>query len=578
MKNMMKYFCLAVLAFAATAMTSCEKDEPAYNGDGVHFSTTVKLAGSTKALDADGHKTFAEGDQIAVIYKNTSGATVKAVSDALATSDIESGGKVAKFSVDLDNPDKTKNVTYIYPAAMANSDGTMASIATQDGTLESLSSSLDYCTFTGAWSAGNLPANVSLTNELAILKLNITDGSSDITANVRQLTVSNGSNTVEVNRTPAAGPIYVAMLPVATGDIAFVAEDNSGDYYAKTVSGKTLNAGSLYPITIAMPFSSFYTPLTLEALTAGTIAVSSPKSGMKYSKNGGAKTAVAGSITVAIGDKVRFYGNGNSITSYSGTKIAGGTAQVKAYGNMISLVKETDYTSATTLATEAFKEFFKGNTTLINASGLLLPANVTLGTSSCQSMFSGCNKMTTAPAELPAALATSCYRSLFYQCTSLTTVPALPVTTMCESCYYQLFRGCTALTTVPADLLPATTMERYCYYGMFYGCTNLTTVPALPATQINDKCYNYMFYKCSSITTAPVLPAQTVPDGTYQEMFRYCSSLNSVTCYLTEVDVNFTAASWLDGVAATGTFTTPSGTNWSTGVNGIPSGWNRVDL
>ena len=31
------------------------------------------------------------------------------------------------------------------------------------------------------------------------------------------------------------------------------------------------------------------------------------------------------------------------------------------------------------------------------------------------------------------------------------------------------------------------------------------------------------------------------------------------------------------GVAATGTFVTPSSTGWSIGVNGIPEGWSRVD-
>ena len=251
MKNMMKYFCLAVLAFAATALTSCEKDEPAYSGDGVHFSTTVKLDGSTKALDAGGHKTFAAGEQIAVIYVNNSGETVKAVSVALTDGDIASSGKVAKFSVDLDNPDKTKNVTYIYPAAMANSDGTMASIATQDGTLESLSSSLDYCTFTGAWSAGNLPANVTLTNELAVCKFTVKSyGVTDITSSITSFTVNDGSHTYTITRSAAPGPIYVAMLPVSNATISFTA--NNGTTFKSNVTGKSLAASNMYPITLTM--------------------------------------------------------------------------------------------------------------------------------------------------------------------------------------------------------------------------------------------------------------------------------------------------------------------------------------
>lgn len=76
--------CMAVMALAGMALAGCQKEETMIVGDGVHFSATVRMAGGgTKALDAAGHKTFAVGDQIAVVYTNTSGTTVKAVSAAL---------------------------------------------------------------------------------------------------------------------------------------------------------------------------------------------------------------------------------------------------------------------------------------------------------------------------------------------------------------------------------------------------------------------------------------------------------------------------------------------------------------
>lgn len=258
MKNKMRYFSMAVLFVAATTLMGCEKEEPAYNGDGVHYTTTVKMAGgNSKHLDAGGHKTFAEGEQIAVIYKNTTGTTVKAVSAALTSSDIHNSGKVADFSVELENPDKTQNVTYIYPAAMANDDGTMASIASQDGTLASLSSDLDYCTYTGAWSAGNLPSGVTMDNQLAVCKFTVKNfGVTDITSSITSFTINDGSHTYTITRS-VADTIYVALLPVSNAAISFAATSNNGTTFECKVTGKTLAANKMYPITLSMaaPFS-----------------------------------------------------------------------------------------------------------------------------------------------------------------------------------------------------------------------------------------------------------------------------------------------------------------------------------
>ena len=184
-------------------------------------------------------------------------------------------------------------------------------------------------------------------------------------------------------------------------------------------------------------------PLTLEAITDGTIVVSTPKDGMQYAKNGGAKTAVtADAISVVKGDKIAFYGKGTDISSYYAkdgktyketfTSIAGGTAEVKAYGNIMSLIDETGFTTNTKLTAEnTFTYLFKDNTTLTDASELQLPA--TELQPSCYSyMFSGCSSLTAAP-ELPAeTLAEGCYNSMVSDCTSLTAAPALPATPLAK--------------------------------------------------------------------------------------------------------------------------------------------------
>ena len=236
------------------------------------------------------------------------------------------------------------------------------------------------------------------------------------------------------------------------------------------------------------------TPLTLKATTDGSIMVSSPKSGMKYSLNGGAKKAVTGSINVVVNDEVAFYGNGTDITSYNGTKIAGGTAKCIVYGNIMSLVNETGFATATTLkSAQAFFTLFKGNTALTDASQLLLPA---------------------------------------------------------------------------------TTLTDRCYASLFENCSNLTAAPALPATTLAVTCYRSMFQNCLNLTTAPVLTAQRLTNYCYQNMFYGCTKLNSVTCLATDISATGATASWLDGVAATGTFTKADGmTSWTKGVNGIPNDW-----
>ena len=183
-------------------------------------------------------------------------------------------------------------------------------------------------------------------------------------------------------------------------------------------------------------------PLTIEAITAGSIKVTSPKAGMQYSLDGGAtKTAVTtGNIALNTGDKVQFYGNGTSITCYGDPEMSkctmingsGEGFTCKVYGNIMSLLDEENFATAKTLsATYTFKSLFYNNPTLTDASGLLLPA-----------------------------------------------------TQLQESCYREMFNGCTVLTAAP--VLPATKLVMYCYFSMFNYCQNLATVTCLATSGINQ--------------------------------------------------------------------------------------------
>ncbi|MBO5627813.1 MAG: Ig-like domain-containing protein [Aeriscardovia sp.] len=279
------------------------------------------------------------------------------------------------------------------------------------------------------------------------------------------------------------------------------------------------------------------TPLTVEAITAGTIKVTSPKAGMQYSLNGDAKQAVTtDAIPVAVGDKVAFYGNGISITKYSGTMIAGGTADIKVYGNIMSLVDETGFATLsdpiTLPADDTFSKLFKDNAKLTDASGLLLPA-MTLKDKCYEGMFYGCTSLTTAPAELPAmALKANCYQGMFYNCTNLAVAP---------------------------KELPAPMLTGYCYSFMFYGCKVLTTAPKLPATTGNlaTACYNNMFSGCTSLTTAYVKAEYTATGGACTNMFNGCTNAAGSTFYSKDAATadtwksTFGLSSWASGVYPT---------------------------
>ena len=264
MKQTMKYLSIAALVAVGAIMMGCNKldivteqtqqeEEPVISNT-VTLTTTVSLDAATKALTADGEKTFAADETMALVYKNTSGTTVKAVSAALTAGDIASGSKSATFTFELTDPDRSENVTYIYPAAMANSDGTVNydALATQNGTLATLSSSLDLATKTSAWNAGSLPA-ATLENQLAILALTLKNstGSSDITSSITGLTLSDGTKTYNVTREAVAGPIYVAIYPTADATIMVTATDGTKNY-TKTLTGKTYTASNGYPVSWRM--------------------------------------------------------------------------------------------------------------------------------------------------------------------------------------------------------------------------------------------------------------------------------------------------------------------------------------
>ena len=162
---------------------------------------------------------------------------------------------------------------------------------------------------------------------------------------------------------------------------------------------------------------------------------------------------------------------------------------------------------------------------------------------------------------------------MFRSCTGLESVSlVLAAPDLAQDCYREMFRDCSKLASVPQGMLPSTNLATSCYRQMFSNC-KIPVAPDLPATTLKQECYHTMF-SGTPITAAPDLNAATLVKDCYNQMFSGCSQLANVKCLATDISAATCTDAWLKGVKSTGTFTKAlSMTSWTTGQNGIPSGW-----
>ena len=274
MKNRCKYTMMAALAVVGAILMGCAGEDmaneapQAKSGNKVIQTTTISLGGSagTRALDADGKKTFAVGDQIAIYYKNTSDELQLANSAALTANDISSDGKTATITVEMTDPKPESQLRYIYPAAMGRTDYDPAEVIektinyeelsnAQDGTLATLASKFDLAVYDGnLTSNGGLPGSATLKNQLTIAELTIKDyAGTDITDKIKKLDIQLCGNGYALTRPDnAAGPIYVALYPTPGSNkenITVTATANDDTKYEKDFKF-TFAANNIYPIAV----------------------------------------------------------------------------------------------------------------------------------------------------------------------------------------------------------------------------------------------------------------------------------------------------------------------------------------
>ena len=117
--------------------------------------------------------------------------------------------------------------------------------------------------------------------------------------------------------------------------------------------------------------------------------------------------------------------------------------------------------------------------------------------------------------------------------------------------------------------------EQYMFNRLFAG-TKMTTAENLvmDVDSVAMHACSSMFEGCTALTKSFEMPAATLTNSCYNEMFKGCSSLNHIRCYATDISAYNCTYNWVSGVSATGTFVKhTSMTGWSTGNDGIPTGW-----
>ena len=268
MRNTFTYISLAAAIMVAACFTACEKVEVSTGDEvpeeivtpAITMSVNATKVGETKALSDDGSaitSTWTRDDEVEVW---TSDGTTK-----YGTITAQNSGPSTRLSGTLaSTPSDGESLLLKYLSP---------NYSTQDGTLTGSATSIDKvcdyatATVTATVAGSSVTTNdATFTSQQAILKLNLNGGGVDITSDVRQLTVTLGGQTVTVDRTPAAGPVYVAV-PAASGSIVFYAA--KGKYlYTKSVS-KTLTAGHLYPVNLSMSI--------VEGALSGLFSVSESK-------------------------------------------------------------------------------------------------------------------------------------------------------------------------------------------------------------------------------------------------------------------------------------------------------------
>ena len=259
-KNYNFIWVAAVAMMAAVSSCSVKEnpaDEPVAMSENKVMTLVVTLEQKTdpdtRSVMTDNGTTISTawevGDKVWVNYDDTGDNNVVATGTVTA---VDGAGK-ATITVDLVNPKDASIIVFGFPYdhwtevkdVRVDQVGTLADINMNHAAISGSG------TLTVVGSDVTLPGSVSMNQEMAIWKLNFKDGGTDITSQVTSLNISFGPYDDYMITPNAQSDIYVALYPVAAGDITIAAATATGNYsYSK--SGVTLDNGKFYRSQVSM--------------------------------------------------------------------------------------------------------------------------------------------------------------------------------------------------------------------------------------------------------------------------------------------------------------------------------------
>lgn len=262
MKAIKNYLWMVAVTMMAVFLGACSSDDMTVNEAPIRKSQVLTLVTTLSPIteNANMRSTMTDNgtsistawevdDKIWVNYEDTGGNNLVAKGTVSA---VDGEGK-ATITVDLVDPKDGSDIMFGFPYDhwTEAKDVRVDQVGTLDDINQNHAAISGSGTLTVAGSVVTLPDDVSMYQDMCIWKLNLKDGSTDITDQITSLNISFGPYDDYMITPNSQSDIYVALYPVVGGDITITAATATG-LYSYSKSGITLDNGRFYRSSVSL--------------------------------------------------------------------------------------------------------------------------------------------------------------------------------------------------------------------------------------------------------------------------------------------------------------------------------------
>lgn len=393
------------------------------------------------------------------------------------------------------------------------------------------------------------------------------EGFDGISGGVIQVNVPSSGDyngTVNVNILPADLP---AVVTITYADKTETKTNETGMVTFKTYSGVD------YELSFS-DIEGYYAPLTInDHVNYGQIVSNTGKylddseEFFEYTNTGATRNI---SIFNSNNGLIKTYSiDGGNPVSYASSlvNLSHGVHRIKFEFNPSYLSMASGTFSGITALTKVVipSDWTKiGSTNMFKGTGIetiTIPSNIQDAGSST---FAECKNLKSVIIEPGSDLTEGAF--MFNNCTGLTSVTAPQLTI-----HTYMFNGCTSLSEINGSIVK---IDDNCK-GAFDNCSGLTSIDlgnAVPTTQPID--LSYTFNGCANLTSV-ILPDATCVDN-MTSTFEWCLALTNIVAKSSVAPIP--GSRMFTYLPSTGTLYYPSGSDYSTWLEAMPSGWTAVPV